>query len=106
MKFITIPLVLLLIMCADSAIGQDSEKSSFNRIWDKVSLYENAEGNILQKLVFTGRLQVDYVNFKDSAAGSLSDFNWRRFRAGFKASIFHGLTLHAEADLDLEDSKP
>ena len=106
MKLRTIPLVLLLITCADSAIGQDSAKSSLNRIWDKVSLYENAEGNILQKLVFTGRIQVDAANFKDSAAGSLNDFNWRRFRAGFKASVFHGLTLHSEADLNLEDSKP
>ena len=106
MKSIKHTLVLLLMACANSAIGQDSEKSSYDRIWDKVSLYENKDGDILQKLLFTGRLQGDYVNFEDSAAGSLRDFNWRRFRVGFKASIFDGITLHSEADLNLQDPEP
>ena len=103
MKFITHTLILLLMVFANPAIGQDSEKSSYDRIWGKVSLFENKDGDILQKLLFTGRLQGDYVSFDDSSAGSLRDFNWRRFRVGLKASIFDRFTLHSEADLNLQE---
>ena len=37
---------------------------------------------------------------------SASDFDWRRFRFGFKASILDGFTLHSEANLNLNQPEP
>ena len=46
------------------------------------------------------------THFDDSGGSSESDFNWRRFRVGFKASLFEGLTLHSEADMNLNNPQP
>ena len=87
------------------AVAQDDE-SAYDKLWGKVIWYENVENDILKKLAFTGRLQGDYYHFDDETAGSLSDFGWRRFRVGFKASLFRGITVHSEADLDLNNPEP
>ncbi len=98
--------ILLTIIFARSAMGQDGEGSAYDSIWDRVVFYDDSHNNTLKKFAFTGRLQGDYYNFDDSGGSSESDFNWRRFRVGFKASLFEGLTLHSEADMNLNNPKP
>ena len=98
--------ILLTIIFAGSAMGQDGKESDYDSVWNRVILYDRPDSNTLKKLAFTGRLQGDYYNFDDSGGGSESDFNWRRFRVGFKASLFEGLTLHSEADMNLNDPAP
>lgn len=99
--------ILLSITCFASASGQDAKKSGYDKIWSKVVWYENEENDVLQKIAFTGRLQGDYHSFDDDAGGtSESDYAWRRFRVGFKASFFNRLTLHSEADMNLNDPSP
>ena len=98
--------ILLTIIFAGSAMGQDGKESTYDSIWNRVVLYDDPDHNVHQKFAFTGRLQGDYYNFDDSGGESKSDFNWRRFRVGFKASLFNGLTLHSEADMDLNDPEP
>ena len=98
--------ILLTIIFAGSAMGQDGKESDYDSVWNRVILYDRPDSNTLKKLAFTGRLQGDYYNFDDSDGESESDFNWRRFRVGFKASLFEGLTLHSEADMNLNDPAP
>ncbi|MBT7741886.1 MAG: hypothetical protein HN727_08815, partial [Opitutae bacterium] len=99
--------ILLSITCFASASGQDAKKSAYDKIWSKVVWYENEENDVFQKLAFTGRLQGDYHSFDDDAGGkSESDYDWRRFRVGFKASFFNRLTLHTEADMNLNNPSP
>ena len=98
--------ILLTIIFAGSAMGQDGKESDYDSVWNRVIFYDRSDSNTLKKLAFTGRLQGDYYNFDDSGGGSESDFNWRRFRVGFKASLFEGLTLHSEADMNLNDPAP
>ena len=65
------------------------------------------ENSLLSKFVLTGRLQGDYHSFENDETGeSASDFDWRRFRFGFKASILDGFTLHSEANLNLNQPEP
>ncbi|MDP7441645.1 MAG: porin [Verrucomicrobiota bacterium] len=94
--------ILLTIIFAGTIMGQDGKESAYDSIWNRVVLYDDPDHNVFQKFAFTGRLQGDYYNFDDSE----SDFNWRRFRVGFKASLFNGLTLHSEADMNLNDPEP
>ena len=98
--------ILLTIIFAGSAMGQDSKESDYDSVWNRVIFYDRSDSNTIKKLAFTGRLQGDYYNFDDSDGESESDFNWRRFRVGFKASLFEGLTLHSEADMNLNDPAP
>ena len=98
--------ILLTIIFAGSAMGQDGKESDYDSVWNRAVFYDEPNSNTLKKFTFTGRLQGDYYNFDDSGGGSESDFNWRRFRVGFKASLFDGLTLHSEADMNLNDPAP
>ena len=102
-KFITYSKLLLLITF--TSYGQSNEGSSFyDRIWDKVTLYENEENDWFSKFWLTGRLQGEYHSFGNDESGIDHDeYNWRRFRFGFKATLFGDFTLHSEADLGLEN---
>lgn len=88
-------------------------KDDFDKIWSHATLYKNADNDLIQKLVFTGRLQGDYAHFEndedikgDDNPDSYSNSTWRRIRAGFKATVFKDFTIHAEADLDARNPQP
>ncbi len=86
--------------------AQNSIGESYAKLLEKGTLYNNPDNGVIQKFTLSGRLQADYYNFDEDKAGSIDDLAWRRFRAGFKANIFKGLTLHTEAEMDLNDSDP
>ena len=81
-------------------------QSASERIWSYANWYESEENGILQKLAFTGRLQYDLFDFDEEEGGDVSDTRWRRARAGFKASVFNGITVHSEIDMDFENADP
>jgi phosphate-selective porin OprO/OprP len=74
-------------------------------LFDLATLYSNKENPLVQKFAFTGRLQADAAFFYEGDE-EFEELLWRRFRAGFKASVLNGFTVHAEADLDLNDHSP
>lgn len=76
--------------------------SAYDKIWGAVKFVDNNEAKVLQSLAFTGRLQGDAVSFH-SEDSNYDDFDWRRFRMGFKATVFNDFTLHAEMDGDMND---
>ena len=87
-----------------SANGQDGR---FDEIWDKVLLYQNEDSSVIEKFLLSGRLQADYYNFEnDVDNSSVDDSEWRRFRFGFKASLFGGITFHSEANMNLNQPEP
>ncbi len=81
-------------------------------IFDAATLYDNKENPYLQKLAFTGRAQFDYAHidgdgFRPGGSSGESlhydEFNTRRLRAGFKATLFQNFTLHVEGDFQPEE---
>ena len=85
--------------------AQEDQESTFDKIWDNVVLYENVENSLMSKFWLTGRLQGEYHSFENEVAPAIDhdDYDWRRFRFGFKATLFGDITLHSEADLGLEN---
>ena len=85
----------------------NGQNSSYDEIWDKVVLYENKDSSVIQKFTLTGRLQAEYHSFENDVDGSSDDDSqWRRFRFGFKAGLFGGVTLHSEANMNLNQPEP
>ena len=103
-------LTVLAHMCLSFSLlqiinAQEEQESSFDKIWDNVVLYENDENSLISKFWLTGRLQGEYHSFENEVALAIDhdDYDWRRFRFGFKATLFGDITLHSEADLGLEN---
>ena len=82
---------------------EPAEASLRDKIWKCAKLVDNKDATVLQSLVFTGRLQGDAAYVSSDDHGDFDDVMWRRFRAGGKAVLFHDVTVHAEADLDLDN---
>jgi phosphate-selective porin OprO/OprP len=94
-------MVLLTALTALGALAADeAEKSVYDTIWDTAKLIDNDDATVLQSLALTGRLQGDAYHYKSDDNGSVSDMDWRRFRFGAKATLFHDFLIHVEADLD------
>lgn len=83
----------------------ESDSSSFCDIFDRATLYKDESNPIMQKFALSGRLQADAAFF-DANQGDYDALLWRRFRSGFKATLFNNFTLHSEADLELNDRDP
>jgi len=103
-------LTVLARMCLSFSLlqiinAQEDQESTFDKIWDHVVLYENDENSLMSKFWLTGRLQGEYHSFENEVAPAIDhdDYDWRRFRFGFKATLFGDITLHSEADLGLEN---
>lgn len=98
----------IFLQCGTSVSAQNNALGdSYAKLLERGTLYENEESPIVQKVYLSGRLQGDYLAFEDENTGNSHDeFDWRRFRFGFKATLLGKFTLHSEADLDLNDSDP
>ena len=103
-------LTVLAYMCLSFSLlqiinAQEDQESTFDKIWDNVVLYENDENSLVSKFWLTGRLQGEYHSFENEVAPAIDhdDYDWRRFRFGFKATLFGDITLHSEADFGLEN---
>ena len=90
------------VLAADQAA---TKPTAYDEIWNYAKWYKNDENPYLQSFDFTGRFQVDY-NYIDADQGENDEWNVRRLRLGAKAKVFKTLTLHAEADLNPQESDP
>ena len=101
-----VALLSSLALCG-TVFSQNSEESAYDEFWNKVVIYENAENETISKFAITGRLQADYHSFENDVDGSSDDDSqWRRLRFGFKASLLGGITLHSEANMNLNRPEP
>jgi phosphate-selective porin OprO/OprP len=98
-------LAIVLAATALPAFAADgpAEPSVYDKIWSTTELVDNKDAAVLQNLAIVGRLQGDAVSFQ-SGDGSYDDFDWRRFRIGFKAKLFGDFTIHSEMDLNLNEA--
>ena len=90
-------LSLLILGCSASCgLFAQEESNPYDKIWDKVTLYENEDNSLVSKFWLTGRLQGEYHSFENDESGvDHDDYDWRRFRFGFKATLFGDFTLHS-----------
>ncbi len=86
-----------------TAVAEEATAPSvYDKIWGATQFIDNDDAKVIQSLAFTGRLQGDAVSFR-SEDGSYDDFDWRRFRMGFKAQLFNQFIIHGEMDADMND---
>ncbi len=102
-KTVLFTIALGAVAIAPSAGAEKTaEPSVYDKIWGAVKFIDNDDAKVLNSYAFTGRLQGDAVSFH-SEDHNYDDFDWRRFRFGFKATVFKDFTLHAEMDADMND---
>lgn len=83
------------------------EKTWCERIWDYPTIYKNNESSLFNEFRFVGRAQFDeYMIDADNARNWDQDWIVRRIRFGAKARLFQNLTLHVEADFNLQNPRP
>ena len=96
-----------LFISISSFLNAQENSNAYDMLWDKVVLFEGDEKSIIDKFALTGRLQADYHSFENDINGlSEDDSQWRRFRFGFKMSLLDGITLHSEANMNLNQPEP
>jgi phosphate-selective porin OprO/OprP len=98
----SIALGVAVSVTSNLAAEEVAEASAYDKIWGVAKFIDNDDATVLQSLVFTGRLQGDAFSFRSEDSAN-EDILWRRLRFGFKAKLFHDLTLHAEMDGDMND---
>lgn len=98
---------LIIGLAATTALATVSalagEASIYDTIWDYGTFIDNKDAAVVQKFGITGRLQGDAFSFADDNDNENEDMLWRRFRFGFKGTLFQDFTVHAEADLDANE---
>ena len=96
-----------LFISISSFLNAQENSNAYDMLWDKVVLFEGDEKSIIDKFALTGRLQADYHSFENDINGlSEDDSQWQRFRFGFKMSLLDGITLHSEANMNLNQPEP
>ena len=98
-----IALAVALQVLSPIVTAEATGQSSFDKVWNYATLYDNKENRFIQKFELSGRLQIDSAWF-DADQGEFNDILWRRFRFGFKTDIFQDWVLHIEGDWDLNES--
>ena len=82
------------------------EKSSYDRIWGYLTLYENEDNAVIQKFRFIGRYQGQY-HWTDGNTGKDHGWENRRLRLGFSGHFARKFSFKMEADFkdaDFDDN--
>jgi phosphate-selective porin OprO/OprP len=79
--------------------------SPYDNIWKLATLYENKENPIVQTVSFSGRFQHELALVR-ADEGNLDEWNLRRMRLGPRVTLFRTFTVHAEVELNPQESDP
>jgi phosphate-selective porin OprO/OprP len=79
--------------------------SIYDRIWKFSEWYSDDNNPVVQKILFTGRFQHDFVVL-DADQGDHDESNLRRLRLGPRVTMFHKLLLHTEIELNPQERNP
>jgi len=80
--------------------------STYDKIWTTFTDWYDDKGNpVIQRILFTGRFQEDYVAV-EADEGSHSGWNVRRLRLGPRITMFRDYLVHAEVELNPEEHDP
>lgn len=91
-----------MLIAGTTQASEATENSTYDNIWGALEFVDNDDANVLQHLAVVGRLQGDAVSFHGED-NNYDDFDWRRLRLGFKATVFQDFIVHAEMDGDMND---
>ena len=113
----SLPALSLCAIGCGAAAAAESSPDAFTDLcdeaWGSMTFYKSDTNPVIQKFSFVGRYQGDYIhiNGRGVVPGTPGkqdlhddDYNTRRLRAGFKATLFEDFTLHAEGDFKLEEN--
>ena len=90
---------------APAQAPQEKQPSTYDRIWRFAEWYESDSNPVVQRVLFSGRLQHDFALI-DADQGELNESNLRRLRLGPRLTIFRTVTLHGEVELNPQESDP
>ena len=102
----------LTLLPAIGALAQGDQKpapkppSTYDKIWTRFTdWYNDKENPVVQRILFTGRFQVDYATV-DADQGSHSEWNVRRLRLGPRITFFRDYLFHTEVELNPQEQDP
>ncbi len=95
----------LAVAAGQAASPAEREPSIYDKVWRLASWYENDDNPVVQRVQFSGRLQLDYAGV-DADQGSHDEFNVRRLRLGARTALFGDFTLHGEVELNPQEFDP
>jgi phosphate-selective porin OprO/OprP len=75
------------------------EKTIYERVWEKLTFYENEDNDVIQALLMVGRYQGQFWAV-DAGQGNASGWENRRFFLGAEAELFRQLTLQAQIKIN------
>lgn len=91
---------------AQAAQGASENKQSvFDKIWKFAEWYDNDSNRVVQKVLFSGRYQHEFVTL-DADEGDLDEWNVRRMRLGSRLALFRKFTFHSEIELNPQERDP
>jgi len=76
---------------------KEDQSSLMDKLWSIPTIYKNENNPVIQRFSFEGRLHADYVNFQGEPNNYVGP-EWRRYRFGASAQVFHNFTLRVEVD--------
>jgi phosphate-selective porin OprO/OprP len=87
------------------APGSRPEESTYDKIWRFAEWYEDDSNRVVQRVLFTGRYQHDFV-LVDATQGDADESNVRRLRLGPRITLFRQFTIHTEVELNPQEHDP
>ena len=85
--------------------GPEKEPSTYDKIWDHFTIYDNRSNPVVQRIQLSGRFQHEFASL-DSDQGDLDEWNTRRLRVGPRLVLFRTFTVTAEAELNPQERDP
>jgi phosphate-selective porin OprO/OprP len=102
-KIFVLGIALAVGFSGGTALAEEADASTYDKIWGYGTFIDNDEAKVIQNLSLSGRLQGDAYSFHNEDTNH-EDLTWRRFRFGFKATVFQDFVLHSELDLNLNET--
>lgn len=91
---------------APAQASSGSERSTYDKIWQRFTeWYVNDSNPVVQKVLFSGRFQHEFAAI-DADEGGHDEWNTRRMRLGPRLTLFRTFTLHAEVELNPQETDP
>jgi phosphate-selective porin OprO/OprP len=97
--------VVTTAQAAQASIAGESEPSVYDRIWKFAEWYESDTNPVVQRVLFSGRFQMEYATL-DADEGRHDEWNIRRMRFGPRVTLFRRFTLHSEVDVNPQEADP
>ena len=105
-------IVLVVFVSAAPAWAQSSsqpaekkEPSIYDKIWRFATWYDSKENDVVQRVLFTGRLHQDFA-VVEADQGDTTEWNVRRVRFGPRITMFRNFTVHTEVEVNPQEHDP